>query len=123
MQNDKEKFKESFKRRLYTFVLKMIEFLDKLPKDNVSNRLGDQLLRSGTSILSNYIEGQAACSKKEFTHYFQISLKSSNESKVWFALLRDSKRANPEDVKWFLDELQEFSNILASSVLTLKGKR
>lgn len=123
MQNDKEKFKESFKRRLYSFVLKMIDSLDKLPKDNISNRLSDQLLRSGTSILSNHIEGQAASSKKEFTNYFQISLKSSNESKVWFALLKDSKRAKTEDTKWFLDELNELSNILASSVLTLKGKR
>jgi four helix bundle protein len=123
MQNDKEKFKESFKRRLYSFVLKMIDSLDKLPKDNISNRLSDQLLRSGTSIFSNYIEGQAASSKKEFTNYFQISLKSSNESKVWFALLKDSKRAKTEDTKWFLDELNELSNILASSVLTLKGKR
>lgn len=123
MQNDKEKFKEAFKRRLYTFTLKLIEFLDKLPKDNVTYRLSDQLLRSGTSILSNYIEGQASSSKKEFTNYFQISLKSSNESKVWFALLRDSNRAKSQDVKWFLDELQEFSNILASSIITLKGKR
>ncbi len=123
MQNEKEKFKESFKRRLYTFVLKLIDFLDKLPKDNVSNRLSDQLLRSGTSILANYIEGQAASSKKEFTNYFQISLKSCNESKVWFALLRDSNRSKPEIVKWFLDELHELSNILASNVLTLKGKR
>jgi four helix bundle protein len=123
MQNDKEKFKESFKRRLYSFVLKLVDFLDKLPKDNVSIRLGDQLLRSGTSILSNYIEGQAASSKKEFTNYFQISLKSANESKVWFALLRDTKRAKAEDVNGFLDELNELSNILASSILTLKGKR
>ncbi|MCD6176192.1 MAG: four helix bundle protein [Planctomycetes bacterium] len=123
MQNDKEKFKESFKRRLYTFVLKMIDFLDQLPKGNVSRRLGDQLLRSGTSVLSNYVEGQSASSKKEFTNYFNISLKSANESKVWFALLRDSKRAKPEEVEWFLGELNEISNILASSILTLKGKR
>ena len=94
MQNDREKFKESFKRRLYAFVLKLIEFLDQLKNDNVSRRLSDQLLRSGTSILSNYIEGQSASSKKEFTNYFNISLKSSNESKVWFALLRDTKRAS-----------------------------
>ena len=113
MQNDKEKFKESFKRRLYTFVLKMIDFLDQLPKGNVSRRLGDQLLRSGTSVLSNYVEGQSASSKKEFTNYFNISLKSANESKVWFALLRDSKRAKPEEVEWFLGELNEISNILA----------
>jgi four helix bundle protein len=123
MQNDKEKFKESFKRRLYTFVLKMIDFIDQLPKGNVSRRLGDQLLRSGTSVLANYVEGQSASSKKEFTNYFNISLKSANESKVWFALLRDSNRAKPEEVEWFLSELSEISNILASSILTLKGKR
>ena len=123
MQNDKEKFKESFKRRLYAFVLKMIDFIDQLPKGNVSRRLGDQLLRSGTSVLANYVEGQSASSKKEFTNYFNISLKSANESKVWFALLRDSNRAKPEEVEWFLSELSEISNILASSILTLKGKR
>ena len=123
MQNDKEKFKESFKRRLYAFVLKMIDFIDQLPKGNVSRRLGDQLLRSGTSVLANYVEGQSASSKKEFTNYFNISLKPANESKVWFALLRDSNRAKPEEVEWFLSELSEISNILASSILTLKGKR
>ena len=78
MQNDKVKFKKEFKKRLYTFTLKLIEFIDELPKDNVSRRLGDQLLRSGTSIIANYIEGQAASSKKDFTNYFNISLKSAN---------------------------------------------
>ncbi len=34
MQNDKEKFKNEFKKRLYHFVLRLIEFLDRLPKDN-----------------------------------------------------------------------------------------
>jgi len=50
-------------------------------------------------------------------------LKSTNESKMWLALLRDSKRTKPEKVKWFLNELNEYSNIFASSILTIKGKR
>jgi hypothetical protein len=37
MQNDKSKFKVGFKKRLYRFTLKLIEFLDELPKDNVSS--------------------------------------------------------------------------------------
>ncbi len=123
MQNDKEKFKKEFKKRLYNFVLRLIEFLDRLPKDNVSRRIGDQLLRSGTGIIGNYVEGQAASSKKDFTNYFNTSLKCTNESKLWFALLRDSGRATPEEVAWFLSELNEFANIFASSILTLKGKR
>ncbi len=123
MQNDKAKFKNEFKKRLYDFALKLITFLDGLPKDSVSKTLGNQLLRSGTSIVANYVEGQAASSRKDFTNFFNISLKSANESKLWLALLRDSKRAKPEEVVWFLNELNEIANIFASSILTLKGKR
>jgi len=123
MSEEKEKFKKEFKNRLYKFVLRLIEFIDKLPNDNVSRRIGDQLLRSGTSILGNYIEGQSASSKKDFTNYFNTSLKSANESKLWFALLRDSGRADAKEVEWFLKELKEFANIFASSILTLKEKK
>ena len=123
MQNNKANFKNEFKKRLYTFALRLIEFLDKLPNDNVCRRIGDQLLRSGTSIVGNYVEGQAASSKKDFTNFFTTSLKSANESKLWLALLRDSKRAKPDEVAWFLNELNEIANIFASSILTLKGKR
>lgn len=123
MQNDKANFKNEFKKRLYNFTLKLIEFLDGLPKDNVSIRIGDQLLRSGTSIIGNYIEGQAASSRKDFTNFFNIALKSANESKLWFALLRDSSRTTAKEVAWFLTELNEIANIFASSILTLRGKK
>lgn len=124
MKNAKDGRKEEFKKRLYAFTLKLVEFIDQLPQgDNVSHRLGDQLLRSGTSIIGNYVEGQASSSKREYARYFQISLKSTNESKLWFALLRDTKRAAREKTQWFLNELDEFGNIFASSLLTMKGKR
>ena len=58
MQNDKEKIKKELKNRLYNFTLRLIEFLDKLPNDNVSRRIGEQLLRSGTNVMANYVEGQ-----------------------------------------------------------------
>ena len=115
--------REEFKRRLYNFILKLIEFIDSLPKDRVCFIIGDQLLRSGTSILGNYIEGQSASSKKEFLVFMQYCLKSTNESKVWIAVLRDSKRAKKERADWFLKELDEYSKIFASSILTIKGKR
>ena len=124
MKNYNEEFKKKFKKRLYEFVLKLIEFIDRLPKnDRVSRIIGDQLLRSGTSIIGNYIEGLVASSKKEFTNFFNNSLKSANESKLWLALLRDSGRAKHSEVAWFLDELEEISKIFGSSLLTLRGKR
>jgi four helix bundle protein len=123
MSIEKEKFVKELKKRLYTFALKLIDFIDNLPQDRVSNRLSDQLLRSGTSVLSNYVEGQSSSSKKEFTNFLTISLKSANESKVWLALLRDSKRTTIQKTAWFLSELDELSKILATSVLKCKGKR
>ena len=36
MKNDKEKFKREFKARIYNFILKLIKFVDKLPKDTSS---------------------------------------------------------------------------------------
>ena len=124
MNNDKDKFKQEFKRRVYRFVLDLIKFIDTLDKkDSVCRIIIDQLLRSGTSILSNYIEGQSSSSKKEFINYFQISLKSANESKVWLCLLRDSCRSVNPELTRLLAELGEIANILASSLLTLKGKR
>ena len=123
MEKTKKELTKQFKKRLYHFTLQLIEFIDKLPTDNVSRRIGDQLLRSGTSIIGNYVEGQAASSKKDYAKYFNIALKSANESKLWIAILRDSKRSTAEDTQWFLDELEELSNIFGSSLLTLRGKK
>jgi len=78
MENDKAKFKNAFKKRLYQWVLRLIKFIDKLPKDSVCSVLGNQLLRSGTSVLANYIEANSASSKKDFINFFTYALKSSN---------------------------------------------
>ncbi len=123
MQNDSAKFKNEFKKRLYNWVLRLIKFIDRLPKDSVCNIMGKQLLRSGTSILANYVEANSASSKKDFINFFTHSLKSANESKVWLCLLRDVGKGDKEEIEWLLKELIEISNIIASSLLTLKNKK
>lgn len=71
----KLKTQKEFKKRLYRFVLRLIKFIGTLNnKDLVSRNISDQLIRSGTSILGNYIEGLSASSKKDFTNYFNIGL-------------------------------------------------
>jgi four helix bundle protein len=123
MENDSVKFKNEFKKRLYSWVLKLIKFIDKLPKDSVCDVIGKQLLRSGTSILANYIEANSASSKKDFINFFTHSLKSANESKMWLTLLRDTNKGDQNELKWLLEESIEISNVLASSILTLKGRK
>jgi len=122
MQNDRVKFKKEFKSRLYVFVLQLIQIIEALPKDRTCYILGDQLLRSGTSIIGNYIEGQSASSKRDFIKYFDSSLKSANESKLWIALLRDSHKISRLTSEKLLKELVEISNIFGASLLTLKNK-
>jgi len=112
-----------FKKRLYKFVLRLVKFVENLKETSTSRIIGDQLLRSGTGILGTYIEGLSASSKREYTNYFNYSLKSANESKVWICVLRDTGNADREESEWLLKELNEISQIFASSILTLKGRK
>ena len=123
MNNDRAKFKNDFKRRIYCFVLDLIKFIDGLPRDSVCKIISNQLLRSGTSVLANYVEAQAASSKKDFTNFFHHALKSANESLMWLTLLRDLNKGDKEKIAYLLGELTEIAKILASSILTLKGKK
>ena len=124
MKNCSSKSKIHIKKRAYWYALKIIKLLDQLPKSDYSSGvIAKQLLRSATSIGANIIEAQSASSKKDFTNYLQYSLESANESKFWLGLLRDSNKASKESVDPWLVETKELANILASSILTLKGKK
>ena len=46
-----KKLKSGFKKRLYNFTLRLIEFIDKLPNDNVSKRIGMNKVK----IIANFI--------------------------------------------------------------------
>jgi four helix bundle protein len=124
MQNNNAKFKIELKQRAYLYALEIIKFIDALDKKDFSVQvIAKQLLESSTSIGANIIEAQAGSTKKDFTKFFNYSLKSANESKFWIGLLRDSKKANQEKANKLLDETNQIANILGSSILTLKGKK
>ncbi len=104
-------------------MLRLLRFISKLPHNQITKIIGDQLIRSGTSILGNFVEARASSSRKDYTNFFNHALKSANESKVWVALLRDTDNGDKEEITWLLKELQEIADIFASSILTLKGKK
>ncbi len=113
------------KRRSFRFSLEIIKLLEILSKNRnyITEILGKQLLRSGTSIGANIVEGQSAASKKEFANFYKIALKSANETKFWICILRDSYEELKVRCEELLEEAIELSNMLGSSVLTLKGKK
>jgi len=122
MENENLKYKMKLKDRTYQYSIKMIEFLDNLPKDSSAQIISKQLLRSATSIGANIVEAQASSSKKDFTKYFNYSLKSANESVYWLNLLKDAKKINSNQIEYLLNETKELGKILGSSILTLKEK-
>lgn len=128
MQNEKLKIeiknsKLDIKKRSYFFALKIISLVDALSNNRSNLIIGDQLLRSGTSIGANIIEAQAASSKRDFRNFLNHALKSANETKFWLGLLRDSGKVSTADITPLLTEAKELANILASSVIKLKGNK
>ncbi|OGX27487.1 MAG: hypothetical protein A2787_08070 [Omnitrophica WOR_2 bacterium RIFCSPHIGHO2_01_FULL_48_9] len=112
----------NLKSRSYQYAIKLIKVLDSLPKDLSAVVIAKQLLRSATSIGANIVEAHAASSRRDFTNFYTHSLKSANESLYWLNLLKDAKNINLPQLDFLIQETRELSNILASSILTLKGK-
>ena len=122
MQNYNSKFKIDIKTRCYKFSLAVIASMDSLPNKRAAWIIADQLLRSAMSIGANLIEGSAASSRLEYKKFYEIALKSANETKYWLALLRDSGLANRQKVEELLKEATEIANMLAAGVIKLKKK-
>ena len=82
----------------------------------------NQLIRSATSIGANVVEAKSSSSRRDYIKFFEIALKSANETKYWLILIKElvSDKNKAEEL---LAEVDEISKIIGSSVLTLKGKK
>lgn len=121
--NNKE-YKTMLINKAYKFSLDMMKFLDLLPKKDFSvEAVARQVIRSATSIGANIVEAQASSSKRDFINFIRHALKSANETRYWLGLLRDSKKVKGEYSEKLLQEAKELSNLLASSLLSLKKKK
>ena len=122
-QNHNLKMKNGFRERCYNYSITIIKLINDLPEKRIYWTISDQLLRSATSIGANIVEARSASSKRDYIKYFEIALKSANETKYWLGLLRDALDADKEEINKLLKETGEIANILAASLLTMKGKK
>jgi len=122
MQNLNSKPKNELQNRSYQFSLNIIRLCDTLPQKRSAWVIADQLIRSATSIGANIIEAKASSSRLEFKKFFEISLKSANETVYWLLLLKDSNLIVPSKVNALITECEELGRMLGKSVLTLKRK-
>jgi len=120
---EKNNFKIEFHKRLIKFSLQIIKFCEEIRKDRNLWPIADQLIRSATSIGANVIEAKASGSKLDYLRFFQIALKSANETRYWLILISESNINLKEKANHLIREVKEIANILGAGVLTMKGKR
>ena len=100
----------------YRFALNLISFLRRLPRNVVTFRLGDQVLRSGTSIGANVEEAIGAYSRDDFVYKMNTALKEARETNFWLRLMRDSQVSKREELAELVDQSEELRKILSSIV-------
>jgi four helix bundle protein len=121
MNNDKNNFKQEFKKRCFNFSINTINFCKILPKD-ITSPIINQLIRSSTSIGANIVEGGNSTSKKEFINYFQIALKSASETLYWLALLKEINKRYSKQIDSLINECTEIKKLTSTIIINTKSK-
>ena len=88
MKWEKGSVKSELAERTFAYARRVVvlcRFLAEKP--GVSRTLGNQLLRSGTSIGANVEEGQPAQSEADFVSKYSITCKEARETHYWLRLL------------------------------------
>src|SRR5262245_23242161 len=76
--------------RTKQFALRVIKLVDSLPQKRAATVIGNQLLRSGTSVGANYRAARRARSTADFCSKMGIVEEEADESEFWMELLIDA---------------------------------
>ncbi len=111
---------EAFKDRTKAFAIRVIRLVDSLPDKRAAFRLGDQLLRCGTSVGANYRAACRARSRADFIAKLKIVEEESDESLYWLELLSEADYIKKNQME---NLYKEGNEILAMVVSSLKTAR
>ena len=99
----------------------IIRFYVKLPRQRKEVEvLGNQLLRSGTSVAAHAREASRARSDSEFCSKLDGLLQEADESELWLELLRDDCAIRGETIDWLYQETGELMGIFTTMVAKLR---
>ena len=98
--------------RTFKFGVRIIKFVDKLPRSLSAVEIGRQLLRSGTSIAANMEEANGAESKSDFIHKVSIAYKEARETRLWLGMIEAAKLSEVAEVTELYAESDEIVRIL-----------
>ena len=117
MQDEKPR---RLSERTVDFGLAAMEFCEALPRTAAGRHIGDQLLRSATSVAANYAEASEAESPADFIHKLKLAQKELKESRVW--LLFASRLSPGEAVEGLLSESRELLLMIGKSINTATAR-
>jgi four helix bundle protein len=113
---------DDLKSRTKRFALRVLKLVAALPKTTEGRIIKGQLVRSGTSVGSNY---RAACrgrSRAEFIAKLGIVEEEADESAFWMELIIEGDLLKHTLVEPLLDEANQIAKIMASSRISATRK-
>jgi four helix bundle protein len=113
-----KKPQDNLEDRLLDFAAQIVQLVDSLPNTKAGNHIAGQLLRCGTSPLSNHGEVEAAESRKDFLHKLRICLKELRETKRWLRLVGRVNLTQDARLSGCLNEVEELIRIFVASIRT-----
>ena len=96
------------------FGQRIILFAKSIKKRSVNNPLISQLVRSGTSIGANYMEADAASTKKDFRYRISICRKESKETRHWLRMIGKADPAVLHEARSMWKEAHELTLIFSA---------
>lgn len=117
----KTKNNYDLEERTAKFGEEMIVFCKSLSQDVINRPIISQLIRSSTSIGANYMEANAASSKKDFANKIYICKKESQETKHWLRMLAKCNPEEKEKIKKLWQECQELTLIFQKITSSLRN--
>ena len=106
--------------RTVDFGLAVMEFCESLPRTVAGRHIGDQLMRSATSVAANYAEASEAESPADFVHKLKLAQKELKESRVW--LVFASRLLPGETVERLRAESRELLLMIGKSINTAAAR-
>jgi len=103
------------KQRTKAFALRVIKLVTRVSNDFIGRRLGDQLLRSGTSVAANYRSACRARSKADFINKLGIVEEEADESALWIELMSESSIVPHRKVEQLLNEANQITAMMVAS--------
>lgn len=116
MTNDAVKTKYDLEERTAIFGEAVLDFVKELPRNEITRPLINQLVRSGTSIGSNYCEADCAESRKDFVHKIGICKKEAKETRHWLRMITRVIPDTQKQTRKLWQEANELQLIFVSIV-------